>query len=62
MTQKERRDIFSHITDGIRHLRLPKPDIEQAEHDFFEIASHLNYDINEIIVDIEMGVGEVIPR
>ena len=41
-----RGEIKLHIVDGINSLKEPTPDIAQAEHNFFEIANHLEIDIN----------------
>lgn len=38
-------DAKPHIIDGIKSLREKKPDIKQAEHNFFEIAEHLGIEI-----------------
>jgi hypothetical protein len=39
-------DVKPHLIDGIKSLREKKPDIKQAEHNFFEIAEHLGIKIN----------------
>ena len=48
MNKKLIEEIKLHIIDGIRSLRLRKPDIAQAEHNFFEIANHLELEDEQV--------------
>lgn len=45
LTKKQK--LKPHIIDGIKSLREKKPDVKQAEHNFFEIAEHLSIDISK---------------
>jgi hypothetical protein len=54
-----REHLKLHLKDGIESLRFTKPDIKQAEHNFFEIANHLGIEDNEIVEFKCFRCGEI---
>ncbi len=42
-----RKEVKLHIVDGINSLREKNSDTSQAEHNFFEIANHLEIEFND---------------